>query len=195
MKEPPSYCSGRSRLSAASFDSLHAQLLNDEISFYVADQTLGIESERCDVQPLLDEEVAFVTKPDHVLANRKRVSPSDLVKYPFIGVADKIPAILRRWFLSGLTTDRDQELLQRNYPFVVCDHYEALRVLLLSTDYVTGGPIDLVQKDIDGAIVCRLNLSKLDIVISSGLVTRNDRTLSPAALALKKCFEHEYENR
>jgi DNA-binding transcriptional LysR family regulator len=182
-------------LSAASFDSLHAQLLNDEISFYVADQTLGVESERCDVQPLLDEEVAFVTKPDHVLANRTRVSPSDLVKYPFVGVADKIPAILRRWFLSGLTTDREQELLERNYPFVVCDHYEASRVLLLSTDYVTGGPIDLVQKDIDSGIVARLNLSKFDSVIATGLITRKDRTLSPASQALKRCFEDEYENR
>ena len=78
---------------------------------------------------------------------------------------------------------------------VVCDHYEASRVLLLSTDYVTGGPIDLVQKDIDSGIVARLNLSKFDSVIATGLITRKDRTLSPASQALKRCFEDEYENR
>ena len=185
----------RPRFNVGSFDSLHQQLMNDDISFYVADQTLGTESEHCDVHWLLDEEVAFVTKPNHPLANRKRVTSGDLVKYPFVGVADKIPAILRRWFLSSLKTEREHELLERNYPFVVCDHYEASRVLLLSTDYVTGGPIDLVQNDIDSGVVSRLQLSKFDSVIATGLVTRNDRTLSPATRALKKCFQDEYESR
>ena len=110
-----------------------------------------------------------------------------------MGVADKIPAKLKRWFLANLETDSERNLLERNYPFVVCDHYEASRVLLLSTDYVTGGPIDLVQKDIDRGIVTRLNLSKFDSIIATGLVSRSDRTLSPAAQALAQCFKETYE--
>lgn len=189
------YPSIRPRFNVASFDSLHQQLLADEISFYVADQTLGTEAESCDVVPLLDEEVTFFARPDHPLVQRKCVTASDMVRYPFVGVADKIPAKLRRWFLKGIRTDREREMLSRNYPFVVCDHYEASRVLLLSTDYVSGGPIDLVRKDLSRSTLGQISLSGFDSTIATGIIVRRDRTLSPAAQALSNCFVSVYESQ
>ena len=185
----------RPRFNVAGFDNLHEQLLADQISFYVADSTLGTESETCNVEPLLDAEIAFVTRPGHPLARRKRILARDLIKYPFVGIASKIPARLRRWMLAGINTDQEHELLSRNYPFVVCDYYEATRVLLLSTDYLTGGPIDLVKKDLADGTLVRINLSGFDGIISIGAVTRSDRSLSPAATAMKQSFVNVYANR
>ena len=93
------YPSIRPRFNVASFDSLHQQLLADEISFYVADQTLGTEAESCDVVPLLDEEVTFFARPDHPLVQRKRVTASDMVRYPFV----VSPTRSRRSFGAGFS--------------------------------------------------------------------------------------------
>ena len=182
----------RPRFTVASFGSLHEQLINDELAFYVADQTLGTEAESCVVESLVDEDVTFFARPDHPLAQQKQISARDIVKYPFVGVADKIPAKLRRWFLAGIKTDREREMLDRNYPFVVCDHYEASRVLLLSTDYVSGGPYDLVSKDLKKGTLGEIHLRSFDSTIATGIVTRKDRALSPAARAMIDSFRSVY---
>ena len=183
----------RPKFQVAAFDVLHGKLLADEISLYVADSSLGLDSpSTCNVEPLFQENITFVARPDHPLTKGKRVRASDLVQYPFVSVSHRDTSNFERWFLSRLNSEQDREVFARNYPFVVCDYYEATRALVLSTNYLAGGPIGLVQRDISKGTLVELKVAGFDAELCTGIVTRNDRTLSPATQALKRCFEKVY---
>lgn len=189
------YPSIRPRFEVGAVDSLHSLLMSDQISLYVADAAMGEASECCAVESLFDEEIVYVARPGHPLANRRRVQAKDIVQFPFVAATDRASAELKQWFLSRLATDQERELMDQNHPFIVCDNYEATRALVLSTDYLTGGPAELVRKDTGNGRLIRIDISGFQQILSTGIVTRTDRTLSPAANALKQCFEGEYSKR
>ena len=184
----------RPRFQVAAFDVLHEKLLADQISLYVADSSLGLDSSTCNVESLFEENITFVTRPDHPLTKRQRIQAKDLIQFPFVSVSHRDTSNFEHWFLSKLSTEKDQELFSRNYPFVVCDYYEATRALVLSTNYLAGGPMGLVQKDLSKGTLVELSVVGFDAKLCTGIVTRNDRTLSPATQALKSCFEKVYLN-
>lgn len=189
-----SYPSIKPRFRVAASDSLHAQLKADEISMYVAESSLGVEDESCTVEPLFVEEIVIVARPGHPLAQRKRVHAKDIVQYPMVGVTERVASDTESWFLARLNSDRERRLMAENQPYIVCDYYEATRVLVLSTDYLTWGPIELVRKDLDNGTLVKIGLPGFDPMLTTGIVTRQDRTLSPAAIALRGCFEQVYRD-
>ena len=180
------------KFQVAAFDVLHEKLLADQISLYVADSTLGLDSSTCSVEPLFQESIKFVARPDHPLTRLKRIQAKDLVQFPFVSVSHRDTSNFERWFNSKLDNEQDHELFARNYPFVVCDYYEATRALVLSTNYLAGGPVGLVQKDVTKGTLIELNVVGFDAELCTGIVTRSDRTMSPATQALKDCFERVY---
>ena len=179
----------RPRFHVDASDSLQKMLMADQISFYVASSFLGEGSDVCTVQPLLEENVIFAARSEHPLCRKPSVDAKDLVNYPFVGVTEEIPSSLKDWFLSQLSTEKQIKLFSEYYPYIVCDYYEATCALLLSTDYLTGGPEQLLSRDLDNGPLRKIELKSFSGSMSTGIVSRNDRTMSPASLALQECFK------
>jgi|GEM_PF-2433474 len=183
------YPNVRPYFEVASFDHLHEALMDDRISFYVADIAMAQEEEALNIIELKTYPIILASRPDHPLLELEHIQVKDLIQYPFIAISAKISKQLKNWFRNSLDDEKELELMERHNPYIYCDYYEATRAIIQTTDYISGGPNELLQKDISRGLIAQLPLPDLDTGVATGIVYRKDRTLSPAAMELISYFE------
>jgi DNA-binding transcriptional LysR family regulator len=110
----------------------------------------------------------LMVRAGHPVAGKSGLSIADLQPYPV--------ASATKFLMAGFTG--------RAGAFV-CDNYHILRDLVLTTDCIWLSAVELVEEDIAQGRVSILELSDSAPVVSDiSLITRQGRTLSPAARAI-----------
>ncbi len=157
---------------------LLTELLRGELHFVVADVELAETRQDLEVERLASDPIAAALRPDHPLARKRRLQPSDLAAIPSAG-ASTAPRF-ERWKDERMRREGAEPLR----PSLVCDNYEVLVRLAEWTDTVVFGPRGLLE---DYAREGRIKIVSWPLGgpdTGSGLIRSKGRHLSPGALRL-----------
>jgi DNA-binding transcriptional LysR family regulator len=124
--------------------------------------------------PLRAEPMAFVCHPNHRLARRRVVAPSDLAGESFVA------------FDPGLTIRRaiDRALRQHNVRVNVVmefDNIETIKQAIIIAAGVSILPLNTVQKEVGIRVLAAANLTIRDLVRPVGIIHRRQKPLTPTA--------------
>lgn len=163
----------RVQLQIDAWRSLRERLLNDEIELYVADIREQSDDPQLCVTPLQQYPGVIFCRPGHPLLSAGALNLRMPFSYPLAGT--QLPAVIARAMqaLSGLAAPLSIE----------CDNFMVLKALVGASDALSMAPWDVVAEEVaDGRLaVLDLPLERLTQSSAYGLVSRQGRSLSPAA--------------
>jgi DNA-binding transcriptional LysR family regulator len=170
------------RFVVEPFDRLHEHLLLDEISFYAAETSRAESCHQSRIRIISEEPIVFVVRPDHPLAARKKIGFGELIRHEFASAS--VPDRVMDWLRARISTAEEEALVKRNIPFLTCEYIDAVRSLAMATDYVTGGPREVFDDQLQQGSLVSLQLDDFNLPIRTGVVWKATRSLSPSAQRL-----------
>jgi len=161
-----------------SYESLTPQLRQGGIDFIVGRLPGYNYRERLELMPLLQEEVAFVVRPDHPILQRKTLVIDDLQEWPWIM---PLPETTLRYMIEAEFHERSLDL-----PKIACESLSIVtnRRLIMDTNYIGAFPAQVVQPDISAGLLSQLPMEEPLSFGPIGISRLKDSPLGSAAQAL-----------
>ena len=135
----PSHPGVHVRIRSGQTPTLLPALLAGDLHFIVADAELASDHEDLEIQSLAKDGLAAAVRPDHPLAEKKKLSSEDIAAHPFI--SSSTAPRFKRWQVERGTEETGK-------PFVaslICDNFEVLIRLGEESDAIVVGPHDLLM--------------------------------------------------
>jgi DNA-binding transcriptional LysR family regulator len=148
------------------------QLQDDKIEFILGHSWDIVMSPRIELEPLSSLRLAVLARRGHPLEGRKRLKLADLTAYPVASAVD-LPASGAAGLGGGL----------------ICDNFHILRDVVEQTDCIWISSPPFVAEQLAAGRLVQLDVS--DLVpsrIEIGMMSRRDRTKSPAAVSMIEEF-------
>lgn len=167
-------------------DLLIPALVGGELDIVLGRLPDDFQSANLQIDPLEGEPMCIVGRPGHPMMNKKKITLVDLVKYRWILHPDGSP--MRR---------RIQQAFQSANIVAVPHILETSSILattsiLSKTDSLSVLPSDVARHYTKVGLLKEI-LVKLSLPMAKlGLITRNDRDLSPALIALIAALKNEF---
>ena len=156
---------------------MRRHLLAGEIDFYVGQYDDVKKNERIAVDHLYDGVSVFFVRPDHPLSKAKRLSPSDLAPYP------KISATAWNASLPGKVDRATSTYLRASIE--IDDAMAAADVARQTDGILIGRQMEPINIGLE-ILSMKVDLPPTPV----GIITLNDRTLSPLADAVIQVIKH-----
>lgn len=168
------------RISEMDWSDIPDSLLTRTFDIGVADISSVDDDPRFDTEPLIDDPLFYVCRPDHPLANHSNVDLSEIRSYPL--VANRVPAKMTSFLANSGPSgsiSRDTGLFE---PRVVVTTFSATKRVLFSSNAVALAPILQVEPELSSGSLTLIGTEPLPLRMNSGFIYLAGRTLSPAAI-------------
>jgi DNA-binding transcriptional LysR family regulator len=153
-------------------DWLHA----GELDLYVADVASAGRDARVTTIAMPRERFVWFCRAGHPLAGRRRLKPSEIFAWPV--ATPKPPPWAQVWFAEAAGTPDD---VQRRYHTVQCESYSMLKQIVRSSNCVSASLESSIAHEIEAGMLVALNVARMTLKTSAGIIYRKDRMLPPAA--------------
>ncbi|WP_145058050.1 LysR family transcriptional regulator [Adhaeretor mobilis] len=157
------------------WQQLSAWLLSGEIDLFIADLSESTGDERIESIPLPAEEIAWYCRAGHPLAERDRVSRSDLVRFPI--VSPRFPQWAINWFAAEESSEGPEE--RAPLPTLECENYAMLKRIVLSSDSISAALPTTIRYELEREQVVILPVDAPKLVTHAGVAYLRHRSPSP----------------
>lgn len=152
-----------------------------DLHLFVVDIARLREEPDLEVIPLGRTENILVCRAAHPLAARGQVTPGDFLEYPL--ALPRMTDRLSNWLTRNAPLGMPPQSFYAATHRIQCQSIALLRSFVHQTNYVTGGPRRLFEKELESGIFVELRLPGCDVLYSEpGIGFLKGRTLPPAAL-------------
>jgi len=163
---------------ALSYHECLQELKSGTIELAVADPTAFASTADLEVISLPTQPIVWFARPDHPLAERRRIRRAELVEYPI--VAPELPAWGRKWLEAAQAEARRSESIPR----IECESYAFLKKVVRSSNALSAATRYLVADEFTQGRLVELQVVGPKMKTRAGIIHRSGRTLSPAAKLL-----------
>lgn len=175
-------------IDIGSWPDFAGMLRAGRLDFFVANIAMLRDEPDLEIAAFPPEPALWCARPEHPLAGRKDIAPSEFFSYPMAGPA--LPGWVDDWFQrqTGATPGN---------PFrfaVTCSHYPALKAVLRTSDCVSGAIWSVLSRDFHDGTLVPLDVALPPLTMQAGIVWLRHRTLSPAARALIDSIRRQVES-
>lgn len=174
----------RVKLQVREIGDAPALLRSRQIDLAVIEYTLFEQEPDLRIVPLPPQEIVFVCRSGHPLAQKRRkfVPLEEFFSYPL--VATFLPGWAVQWMRENHPEGLDQDGLT-----ISCNHFAVLRAVVKQSDAVTGIPERVVRQDLEAGTLTRIRLDTPPLSNQAGVVFLRERALSPAAQYLVEALQ------
>ncbi len=161
-----------------TYDTLIPQLRQGAIDFIIGRLPAYRYRERLEMEPLYQEKISFVVRPDHPLLQQSHLQIEDLQTWPWIM---PLPDTTLRQMLEAEFHERSLDL-----PVIACESLSVVtnRRMIMETNYIGAFPSQVVKPDITGGLLSQLPMEQTLSFGPVGISRLKNNPLGSAAKAL-----------
>jgi DNA-binding transcriptional LysR family regulator len=167
------------RLIEMDWGNIPESLLLREIDIAVADISSVKGDSRFRTDVLIDDPLYYVSRRDHPLAARDKLSFEQVQQYPL--VANRVPEQMRSFIAVEGPPGETNPLTGVFAPRVEATTLAATKRVLLASDAVSLSPVAHMEADLRSGNLVILNTPPVPLNMNSGFIYLAERSLSPAA--------------
>ncbi len=170
----------RYEVEVLGWSKLRRRLLDRQIDLHVG-APLDVYGNEVSTIALPLSSLVYFCRAGHPLACKQRVMPEETLDFPRIGT-EAFPVWTRMYAeLFGFEQDSDEA---QHFRFAKLNDWETLKKIVMMTDSISAGPIDVIRTELDAGALQVLNLVLPDLKLFATVAYLSDRVLPPAAKAL-----------
>lgn len=172
------------RLTLDSWEGAVRRLRDRQVDFAVAETSQLSDDPDLAVEPLREHRGGWLVRRRHPLTRKRRVTAADVLAYPLVSTTRIPPRVLEPLLARSGTPAR--AVPSRAVPTIACEAISIVKQVVRGSDAVGMMVPAMVTGEVERGELELLVAGEPWLRTRAGIITLRDRTLSPAAAALRR---------